>query len=325
MRPLEMLILKPKPSHFVRVGYACINLSIPTKLRTARLKNASAERVLELARHNLQETVKAARWNAEHGIGFLRMTSDMIPFGSHPTVAAPWREELKEDLAQAGEAIRAANQRVGTHPGQYSVLNSPRPEVVEATLLDLGYHADMLDLMGVDGTMVLHLGGAYGEREAARGRFLDNARRLPANVRRRLVIENDDVTWNAREVLRMSRATGFPVVYDVFHDRLLPSDDLSMLEGLAQALATWPEGRTPKIHYSDAAPPGNRRGTHGDAIDPVAFRGFLEATRHLPDFDVMVEAKLKDLAVLPLVPIVEEIRGAGRAAMAGYARARRTA
>jgi len=292
----------------VRLGYACINLSLPTKLRTVRLKNATPERVLELARSNLAETVRAAEWNAAHGIGMLRLTSDMVPFGAHPEVgpASAWREELKEDLARAGEAIRAADQRIGTHPGQYSVLNSPRREVIDMALLDLAYHADMLDLMGLDGTMVLHLGGAYGDREAARARFVDTARELPDNVRRRLVLENDDVTWNAAEVLSMSRDTGFPMVYDVFHDGLLPSEGLSMLEGLEQALATWPEERVPKIHYSDPAPPRMRRGTHGDRIRIAPFRKFLEETRELRDFDIMVEAKKKDLAVLPLLPHVRK-------------------
>ncbi|HVM45461.1 MAG TPA: UV DNA damage repair endonuclease UvsE, partial [Candidatus Thermoplasmatota archaeon] len=121
----------------MRLGYACINLTVPTQLRTTRLRNATPERVLELARHNLHETVKAARWNAEHGIGLLRLTSDMIPFAAHPDVRVDWREALKEDLAQAGEAIRAAGQRASTHPGQYSVLNSPRPEVVAMARLDL--------------------------------------------------------------------------------------------------------------------------------------------------------------------------------------------
>lgn len=297
----------------MRLGYACINLSLPTRLRTARLKNATPERVLELARGNLAETVAAARWNAENGMGLLRMTSDLIPFAAHPGVAVDWREALKDGLARAGEALRASGQRMSTHPGQYSVLNSPRREVVEATLLDLAYHADALDLMGVPGDMVLHLGGAYGDREAARGRFLDAARALPANVRRRLVLENDDVTWNAGEALRMGRATGLPVVFDVFHHRLLPTEGLPMRDALRQALATWPEGRRPKVHYSDAAPPPARRGTHGDLVDPAGFRAFLEETRGLPDLDVMVEAKMKDLAVLPLLPVVEAVRGQGRA------------
>lgn len=287
----------------VRLGYACINLSVPTKLRTTRLKNATPERVVDLARGNLEETLKAARWNAQNGVGLLRFTSDMVPFATHPDLHVPWREALKEDFARVGEAIRATGQRVSTHPGQYSVLNSPRADVVEAAVRDLAYHADMLDAMGLAGDMVVHVGGAYGDRDAARVRFVDTVRALPANVRRRLVVENDDVTWNAGEVLGVSRQTGLPVVFDVFHDRLLPTPGLDALEALRRALATWPAGRTPKVHYSDPAPAG-RRGLHGDVVDPVAFGAFVERTRGLRAFDVMVEAKRKDLAVLPLLPVV---------------------
>lgn len=297
------------PRGSVRVGYACINLSIPTRLRTTRLRNATPERVFELARSNLAETVKAVEWNAAHGMGLLRFTSDMIPFATHPDLRIPWRDALQEDLARAGEAVRASGQRISTHPGQYTVLNSPRPEVVDAAVRDLEYHADMLDAMGLRGDMVVHLGGAYGDRDAARARFVDTARALPTNVRRRLVLENDDVTWNAGEALEVAREAGLPAVLDVFHDALLPTEGSDMVGALRRALATWPTGRTPKVHYSDPAPRG-RRGLHGDDVEPEGFRRFLHATRALPDFDVMVEAKKKDQAVLPLLPILEKMRPA---------------
>ncbi|HWG90699.1 MAG TPA: UV DNA damage repair endonuclease UvsE [Candidatus Thermoplasmatota archaeon] len=290
----------------MRLGYACMNTTLGTKSRTCRLANATPERVAELARENLADARRMAQWNAEHGIGLLRLTSGMVPFGGLP-VSGDWREALAEDFAATGDVFRETGMRVSTHPGQYVVLNSPKAHVVEAAIKDLEYHADFLEAMGVNGDMVIHLGGAYGEKEAALDRFVETALALPEKVRRRLVLENDDVTWNAVEVLEAARRTRLPMVFDPFHDSILASGSLTPHQALARALATWPEDRIPKIHYSDQAP-GKVEGTHADLVDAEAFHAFRSLARGLRDFDVMVEAKHKELAVLPLLAALQEAR-----------------
>lgn len=285
----------------MRVGYVCQNLALGTRSRTLRLANLTHERAVALARENVAAVERIARWNAENGVGMFRMTSGLVPFGSHPGSGA-WREALADDFARAGETVRAAGQRVSTHPGQFVVLGSSREAVLDAGLRELEYQADALDLMGVDAEMVVHVGGACDDREAALGRFVDRARALPERVARRLVIENDETTYPVGDALRLSRETGLPVVFDVLHDALHPTPGLSLREGLERSLATWARrGRAPKVHYSDADPAGPR-GKHARLVDVTRFQAFLDGARGL-DFDVMVEAKEKERAVLPLLPL----------------------
>ena len=283
----------------MRIGYACMNLVLGTRSRTCRLANVTPERVASLARENLEDVRRMARWNARHGVGILRLSSGLVPFGSHPG-SGDWRGLLRDDLQETGRVLRETDQRVSTHPGQFTVLNSPRPEVVAGAIEELRYQADMFDLMGMRGDMVIHMGGAYGDREKAFDRLQRVAASLPEGIARRLVLENDDVTWNAREAVRASRETGLPLVFDVFHHHVLPSDGLTWQEALSDALDTWPAGRRAKIHYSDQAP-GKAAGAHADKVDVGAFHAFLDEAKRIGGFDVMVEAKSKEQAVIPLL------------------------
>jgi UV DNA damage endonuclease len=200
------------------------------------------------------------------------------------------------------------------HPGQYTVLNSPDERIVEAARRELAYATAVLDAMGQPDSakVILHIGGVYGDKPAAIERWIARYATLPERVQARLIIENDDRLFSAGDVLAISRATGAPVVFDNLHHALNPTPGLSEHDALAASLATWPAGQTPKIHYSDrrtepvvvkgkggairqAAP---SRGAHADYVDPAGFAAFLDAARLLPDFDVMFEAKAKDLAVL---------------------------
>ncbi len=187
------------------------------------------------------------------------------------------------------------------HPGQYTVLNSPNPAVVAASIAELEAAARLIDAVQDDSTgkIVLHVGGAYDDRAASLRRFEGAAVRLSERVRRRLVIENDDTVYSTGEVLSLSESTGLPVVFDWFHHTIRPSDDADHSRLVARCFATWrPADGVPKVHISSQVP-GGRIGHHADYIDPGDVQAFL---RHAPDvpLDLMVEAKKKDLALLRL-------------------------
>ena len=74
----------------IRIGYACINTKLDAPNRTCRLKNATPEKILELAAANVEALQPILDWNAAHGIELFRITSDLIPFGSHPINTVPW-------------------------------------------------------------------------------------------------------------------------------------------------------------------------------------------------------------------------------------------
>jgi UV DNA damage endonuclease len=248
-----------------------------------------------------------------------RMTSNLVPYGSHPDLPQFHDQigECAEELARLGRRARDADLRLSSHPGQYVVLNSEREEVRAAAVRELEMQAELLNAMGLgpEAVVVLHVGGAAGGCEAGIERFLAGFELLGERARARLVVENDDVSFGLGSVLGLASRTGLRVVWDALHHRCLDPDGIPPQEALALALDTWPDGTLPKIHYSSPRTAVEERKrkvgrrverqivlpplrAHADLIDPIGFEDFLrEATA---EFDVMLEAKAKDLALLRL-------------------------
>ncbi len=177
--------------------------------------------------------------------------------------------------------------------------------------------ASLFDAMGLDeeAVVVLHVGGAAGGKPAACDRFLAGLELLSERARARLVIENDDRSFGTTDVVELAGRAGLRVVWDALHHQCNNPDGLPDADALAAALATWPEDVTPKIHYSsprlDLEERKVKRGrrverrlvlpqlrAHADLVEPFGFEQFIRMARR--DFDVMLEAKAKDLAVLRL-------------------------
>jgi UV DNA damage endonuclease len=295
----------------IRIGYACINTSLPTTSRTCRVANATPDRVIELGRQNLLALSDILRWNQSHGVRLFRISSDIIPLASHPVAQGiPWAEALASELEAASVRIRAGDARVSMHPGQYTVLSSPRPEVVQASLAELEYHARLLDLLGADQTakLVLHLGGVYGDKVSAMQRFADHFALLSPSAQARLVLENDEKNYTAADTLALSAVIGAPVVFDVFHHIYNPSFAGESTRQIVERVAsTWraDEG-PPKLHYSDQWP-GKPAGSHSQSVDLEAFGRFYEQIRGL-DVDVMLEVKDKQESVLAVYRRWPELR-----------------
>jgi len=134
-----------------------------------------------------------------------------------------------------------------------------------------------------------------------------------------LVLENDDASYSVGDIHRIHQQTGLRLVFDYLHFLNHNSEGLSLTEALTLTLDTWPKDVTPKVHFSspstamrtvehtDSRTGGRRmvlrrpRPTqHADFIDPFAFIAFLHQAQGLRDFDVMLEAKAKDMALLRL-------------------------
>jgi UV DNA damage endonuclease len=252
-----------------------------------------------------------------------RMSSDFVPYGSHPDLPRfhGQVEECAEELAALGQRARAAGIRLSVHPGQYAVLNSENPEVRRAAAAELELEAVLLDAMGLgpEAVVVLHVGALAGGKEVAVERFLRGFETLGERARARLVIENDDARYGLGDVLALAGETGLRVVWDAHHHACYDPDAIPPEEALRLALATWREGDSiPKIHYSSPKTAAEERKrkvgrrverhlvmpplkAHADLIDPISFERFLRGpAAGAPDFDLMLEAKAKDLALLRL-------------------------
>ncbi|MBC7233585.1 MAG: UV DNA damage repair endonuclease UvsE [Chloroflexi bacterium] len=283
----------------MRIGYPCINLSLTCRpSRTFRLASYSEERLCETLANNLACLEEIIYWNAVHDLLFLRITSDLVPFGSHPANQYPWDQEFAPDFARIGEQIQGYGLRISMHPGQYTLLNSPRSKVLAASLADLRYHARVLDLLGLDQTakIQIHVGGLYGDKKAAMARFVQRVNNLEQTVRDRLVVENDERFYTLEDALSIHAQCGIPVLLDTFHHELNP-DGRSLREALAAAAATWSQkDGLPMVDYSSPLPKG-RTGSHAYSLNKAHFKRFLKESRPF-DFDLMLEVKNKERSAL---------------------------
>jgi UV DNA damage endonuclease len=310
----------------VRLGFAVKVLGgggLPTQ--DARRRQSSPH-----LRHSLAMLDAVLDHLDREDIRMYRMSSGIAPYVTHPDLPQfhAQLEECEAELASFGARARALGIRLSTHPGQYIVLNSESPDVVDSAIRDLEVQARLLDMMGAgdEAVVVLHVGGAAGGPAAGLERFARGFARLSERAQGRLVVENDDRTYALGDVLALHERLGVRVVWDILHHHCNDPGAVPDREALERALGTWPAGQTPKIHYSTPKTALEERirkvgrkverswvlpqlRAHADMIDPIGFEHFVrETAAGLRDFDVMLEAKAKDLA---LTRLREQLRARG--------------
>jgi len=286
----------------MRIGYPCINTTIGCKSnRTFRLKSYSQERLTETVDNNLNCLVDILRFNAKHNILFFRITSDLVPFASHPICQFNWQEYFKKRFKAIGDFIKSYNMRISVHPDQFTLINSVDNRVFENSCRELAYHTQVLDLMKLDTSakIQIHVGGIYGGKEKSSKRFIERFEKLDETGKRRLVIENDDRRYNLEDCLQINAETGIPVLFDVFHHEINNSGE-TRREAFEIFTKTWKKkDGIPMVDYGSQQI-GELKGKHADSIDLKHFKKFLPETKPF-DFDVMLEIKDKEKSALKAI------------------------
>jgi len=305
----------------MNLGYCCINLTLkPDGISTNRgmVKRTFQEKGISyagaLAALNIKDLRSILEWNLEHGIMIFRMSSDLFPWMSeYEFEDLPNIDEIKSDLSSIGEFILLNNMRVGFHPGQFNVLPSPKEHVVLNSIRDLNQHANILDMMGLPRTkkfsLNIHVGGSFKTSEQTEEeaksetmiRFCKNYLRLSESVQLRLVIENDDkaTQFGVKDLYEgLYKKIGIPITFDFFH-HIFCTNGLSTEEAALLAASTWPEGIIPLAHYSSSKkvnedPESKSPRSHADYVyESIPKIGEM--------FDIEIEAKAKDLALLKYI------------------------
>ncbi len=256
-------------------------------------------------------------------IRMYRISSDLAPYLTHPAMPQFHRQidECAAELAAMGRLAREIDVRLSFHPSQYVILNAPDEDLAAKSALDLNAAAEILERMGLgpEAVVVTHVGGVYEGHKPARERFVRRYERLPETTRRRLVLENDDERFSVTDVLWIHQRTGLRLVFDNLHHHNHNPERLPLREALAACLATWPPDVIPKVHFSSprtemrvverkSAESGRKQQAlqaplwtnHSDYVHPFEFIAFLREAAGLRPFDVMLEVKAKDLALLRL-------------------------
>ncbi|SFM03829.1 UV-damage endonuclease [Paenibacillus sp. 1_12] len=315
----------------VRLGYVAMSMQVsnasPSKTMTVtsfdKLNNrAAAVRKLErIAMENIHNTLRILKHNRAHDIELFRCSSKLIPLRGHEMLN-DWdpMKVLTEAFAELGSYAIQNEMRLSFHPDHFTVLSTPRAEVLSSSLRDLESHVTMLEAMGLDESAKcnIHIGGMYGDKKAASQRFIDRFKALPERIRNRMTLENDDKTFTASETLDVCELTNTPMVLDIHHHEVNHEEDKTDCAELwPRILQTW-TGQTeqgsdqelpPKIHVSSPKSEKDAR-SHADYIDPGPLLTFLRSVApETPRLDVMIEAKKKDDALFQLMKDVSTDAG----------------
>lgn len=298
----------------VRFGYVAMSTILqdcsPSKTVTAanlskiQSETARIAKLKALAQENLKNTQRLLFHNCGHDIAVYRITSKLIPLATHPITSSwDWAADLMEPLQSLGSFVKRENFRISAHPDHYTLLNSPRDDVTESSIRDLEYHQQIFDGMGLDTSakLVLHVGGSYNNKSDSLRRFKETYSALPQPLKERLILENDDKVYTALEVLDLCQELQIPMVLDIHH-HWCNNQNENIYSYLDDIFDTWRnETIPPKIHLSSPRTSKDFR-AHADYVDPEYFLVFWEkACQVNTDFDVMIEAKMKDRALFKLM------------------------
>lgn len=253
----------------------------------------------ELTRQNFADLLTVLRWNRDNDVRFYRCTSTLVPWNSQFDLEAlPDYDEIRRLAEACGALVDDAGMRLTFHPDYWCKLASESPETVDRSVEAVEYHADWLDLMGLDRSpryaINVHIGATYGDKTATAERFRDAVRSLSPGARRRLTVENDDKPglWSVAELAAsVSDPVGVPVTFDYFHHYFTDRGD-TYREGFETAAATWGDVR-PIAHYSEPKrlrDPEARPQAHADRVADLP--AWLRERA-----DVMVEAGAKERAL----------------------------
>lgn len=312
----------------IRLGYAGKNVTLASKSKTTRLATIQKMEIEQpgtglayaksLLLDNLAEIYDIIAWNIGANIKFFRLPSDIAPHATDPALIADkhnWRclaysfYDLLPHFRRIGNLAKRHDMRLTFHPDPFVVINSPNPDVVTRSLRDLYMHVLFLEYLGLDtdSVLVLHGGGVYDDKRQAAARWIAIFRSMPEFMRKRIVIENDETNYSIDDVLNIAEQVRIPVVLDIFHYQCYEirakerglKRQTPLPQILPAVVATWGE-RTVKMHISQQKP-NAAFGAHDDYVEeiPRILRDFPK--KYHRDLDLMVEAKMKELAVLKLM------------------------
>ena len=218
-------------------------------------KEVAEQRLWDIMVHNIQ-----SYWNLINYVGGLpnelrmvRLGSDVLPVYTEPTWSYFWRKPdvrqyCEKQFAHVGAKARELDVRLSMHPGQFTVLASDNPDIVNRSIEEFEYHVDVIRWMGYgksfqDFKCNVHISGRKGPQG-----IIDALPRLSPEARNSITIENDEMSWGIDASLEL--ADHLALVLDIHHhwvnsgEYIQPTDDR-----FARIIDSW-RGVRPVIHYS---------------------------------------------------------------------------
>ncbi len=295
------------------LGFACISKSMKEngKFKTMSVKTFEGlepeeriRRLRSIAVDNLYNVSKIMLWCIKNSISLYRLSSDLIPLATYETDWHWWEDpDIRSMCEKIMKIVDEGRIRISMHPDQFCVLNSDRAEVVVASITILEHHNRLSNMVG-NRILVLHVGSGTGGKSKAIERFVKNFNALAEDIRKKIVVENDDKIFNAEDVLSLCEHLNIPMVLDIHHHNCNHEKD-NLPQLVDRIRNTW-KGQRPKVHLSSGRSCATDR-HHADFIDFEDYQQAVELVKD--DFDIMMECKEKDLAVLEIMRKTAEQQG----------------
>lgn len=296
----------------IRLGYVAIskNLDVTssgtmTYTHYKKLgKHESHIKLNKIIMSNFNNLESILKYSIAHEIYFYRLTSNLIPLLTHNDVDINLKKYAIE-FKHIGKFIKANEMRVDTHPDQFCILNSVREEVIVNSISMLQAHYDIFQLLDIEPRTVIHVGSSVGGKKEAIERFKNTFGKLSTELQKMIMLENDDKTFTVKDTLELCEGLKIPMVLD-YHHHICNSggDDIELY--INRIIKTW-NGGIPKMHFSSPKNDKDLR-AHNDYIDPTSFIAFIQKIKNIHcDIDIMLEAKMKDLALFKLMSDIKNM------------------
>lgn len=283
------------------------------------------EKMWDVTKHNIESVYKLVEYvgGLNDNQHMVRISSPVLPMATEPTWGHFWNQSdvqtyIEREFAKVGNLARSLDVRLSFHPGQFCVLASLSDDVLNRSVEEFEYHANMARYMGYgksfqDFKINVHISGRKGP-EGIKAILP----KLSPEARNCITIENDEMTWGLDASLELVKEVA--LVVDIHHhwihsagEYIEPTDDR-----ILRVIDSW-RGVRPVAHYSvsreDYISPDSPR--HRPDFQALIGQGYKKAKLRAhsdymwntavnewagtfrKDFDIMVESKMKNLSSIP--------------------------
>jgi UV DNA damage repair endonuclease len=286
-----------------------------------QLREVAEQKLWDLMVQNIEATrLLVERVGELHpNLRMVRLSSDILPGYTHDDYSAYWMEPsvisyAEKEFARIGAHARLHNVRLSFHPGQFTVLASSNPGIVERSIKEFEYHVDMAKWMGYgiafqDCKINVHISGREGPEGIRRAYS-----KLSPEARNCITLENEEITHGIEHTLSLSDI--IPTVLDIHHHWVREGEYIHpRSDHCKRVIDSW-RGTRPTLHYAlsredylvghDAASPPDHKALLESGHSKQKLRAHSDfywntatnewALSFLDDFDIMCESKGKNLA-----------------------------
>ena len=267
---------------------------------SSKSRDESLEKLSDIIRNNFFVTEKIIRHCAANNISGYRISSDLCPVIKHPDIMLSLEELpnynlIEKEINNVSLAIKETSIRVSAHPSEYITLTSEDDIKIKHSLVDLEFHGEIFDRLGLRRThynpLNIHV-RKEGDPEELCNIFMKNFERLSDGIKSRLVLENNDTgnTWDVATLKKyFYKDNNIPITFDNLHHKML-NKGVSEFDAFLDAYETWGD-IIPVFHYSEGKDNGRAHKDMAEYLPENFGKNVL--------FDV--ELKSKDIAILDIL------------------------